>query len=177
MPRSSLLSICKAFQSYNFTKTSKTLQTFHGNLPERENGRAGKKEEINCQLVKIILIMLILFLLHHSPCAVCLHHISMEKIYTKGVPPPDKRGKIVQIYTLSIYYHVLMLCSFMMNGVTSVPGRIKKPLQHCNLDELSSSALINACNIKSKSKSKISVNYKTFQEHLTFENELRRSKL
>lgn len=68
------LSICKAFQSYNFTKTLKTLQTFRGSPEVYESGRE-KKKEINCQLLKIILIMLILFLLHRSLYAVCLHHI------------------------------------------------------------------------------------------------------
>ena len=37
------LSICKAFRSYNFTKTLKTLQTFHGNLHSR-GSRRRKKE-------------------------------------------------------------------------------------------------------------------------------------
>lgn len=68
------LSICKAFQSYNFTKALKTLQTFRGRPEVYGSGRE-KKKEINCQLLKIILIMLILFLLHRSLYAVCLHHI------------------------------------------------------------------------------------------------------
>lgn len=83
----SSLSICKAFQSYNFTKTLKTLQSFRGALRHRKGpirppqeapvGKHAwkKKEEINCQLLKIILIMLILFLLHHSLYALRLHHI------------------------------------------------------------------------------------------------------
>lgn len=68
----SFFSICKAFQSYNFTKTLKTLQTFP-RKPRVGNAKE-KKKEINCQLLRIILIMLILFLLHHSLYALCLHH-------------------------------------------------------------------------------------------------------
>lgn len=49
-----------------------------------EDLKDGKKKEINCQLLKIILIMLILFLLHHSLYAVCLHHIQTWEIYSKG---------------------------------------------------------------------------------------------
>lgn len=65
----------KRFWSYNFTKTLKTLQTFHGNRWMPSAGTKmedAKKEEINCQLVKIILIMLILFLPHYSWSAICL---------------------------------------------------------------------------------------------------------
>lgn len=93
------LSICKAFRSYNFTKTLKTLQTFPGK-PRCSRISKTKKKEIKCQLLKIILIMLILFLRRRSLYAVRLHHIQAALIYATRVPMPASTNNVELWYSI-----------------------------------------------------------------------------